>query len=65
MGQSAVLLSRRPQTVLRLETLLHEEAVPTDPVQVHALLHTHLVRGLVLFRLLSRRPLQLFCHREL
>lgn len=55
MGKSAVLHSRRPQTVLRLETVFHEETVHNDSSKVHALLHTHLVWGLDLLRVLPGR----------
>lgn len=64
LGQPAVLFTRRSQTVLCVETLLHQTIVPAYSQQIHAILHTYLVWGLDVFRMLPRRSLQLFCNRE-
>uniref|UniRef100_A0A453Z1X4 Uncharacterized protein n=1 Tax=Anopheles merus TaxID=30066 RepID=A0A453Z1X4_ANOME len=59
VGQHAILFPRRPEAVLRVEALRQEGDLPAHPHQAHAVLYAHLVRGLDLFRLLPRRPLQL------
>lgn len=53
------------EAVLRFQELRDKEEVSVDPIEVHALLHAHLVRGLVMLGVLPRRSVQLLRDCEL
>lgn len=64
LGKSSVLHIGCIETILCFEAMLNQILVFENTSKIYALLHSHLVRGLDVFWVLSRRPMQLLRYRE-
>lgn len=64
LGKSSVLHFGSIETILCFQAMLNQILVFKNSSKIYALLHSHLVRGLDMFRVLSRRPMQLLRYCE-